>query len=948
MKGQFMLIASIVIGLILIGTASSIAEVRSQNIEPVFARHDIDLIKKQASETAMNNNDERSAFKNYVESMNNYDSTIKYWSSNNCFNITLKDEESEYKLSCVGNQTAGSVTALLMEFTSLSDFNNKGSYSELGAERNDNSGILGLGYQNGNPSDNMKAFWRMDKTTSSYSVSQLSTYNQFWMPGSAPDFNIHSIQSDLSYQSSSTTTVTVNASNSGMGTWRPTVNLYNYSKSSVSWSSNDIGDSSGAIESIIPADIDHDGDTDLIYPVDGGDEQIEIAENQGGSWSTTVVGSQHAESASVGDIDGDGDLDIVSGGNNGNIYFWENDNGDASSWTQHTIGDDGSNNVRSVSLGDADGDGDLDIVSGSYSHNVLLWENDGTDSGWSNTNIGSGGRWTVTFANIDGDDDLDILSGHINGDVDWWENTGSGWSNNEIASESDEIFSLAVADYDDDGDLDVFAGSEGGNNDIYLYRNDGGSWSRTTIDSRDTGVRSLQVADIDMDGDKDLISGGNMNGGTDRPVEWHENDGTFGTWEGTPIGNQGDTGHYGIAVADLTGDGILDIATGEDTNTGTADLRVWETNGISTTFIGSDKISFTDENGGAKDATITWTPTGFNYNLLATVDETNNYTEVYETNDENAGKLNNYVLQSISASGTVKDYSGNGNDALSQNFDGDERGATGVFSTNGFEFDGNEEYVEYDGLLGYPQEFTLSTWVKIDSQDSDRPGEWADFFALGDYVLISSRESGFGDGITGFYHHSGGWRATTYSSSDLEGTGWHHIAYTNDGSEQHLYIDGVQEASTSYTEDVLWDGSLGNKTRLGGNGYHNDRDLEGSMDEAMFFKRALSESEVKELYFNGDSGDFRGTYNANSENLIPSHELSTLGVDASIPANTDGEVVVSHSSGSSQIIPISDGLNNYTISLPDTGGSASAEVRLNSTDLQTTPTVEELKIWTNN
>ena len=82
-------------------------------------------------------------------------------------------------------------------------------------------------------------------------------------------------------------------------------------------------------------------------------------------------------------------------------------------WTQNDVGAS-DDSVRTVALGDLDGDGDLDIVSGGWDNAVKVWQNDGTpfDTGvpWASQTVGSPTPNVETLAvgDLDGDGDLDL------------------------------------------------------------------------------------------------------------------------------------------------------------------------------------------------------------------------------------------------------------------------------------------------------------------------------------------------------------------------------------------------------------------------------------------------------------------------------------------------------------------------------------------------------------
>jgi hypothetical protein len=181
-----------------------------------------------------------------------------------------------------------------------------------------------------------------------------------------------------------------------------------------------------------------------------------------------------ANSVTAADVDGDGDLDVLGtvGGAVNDVLWFENTTGDGSAWTQHAI-DDSFQGANHVTAADLDGDGDLDVLATATTDGMAWWENTAGDgSAWTEHAIdgGSGVQHGIA-ADLDGDGDLDVLSAG-GGEVTWWENlTGDAmtWTEHTIAGSFFGPIRTQAADLDGDGDLDIACGKYSGTLPLLVF-----------------------------------------------------------------------------------------------------------------------------------------------------------------------------------------------------------------------------------------------------------------------------------------------------------------------------------------------------------------------------------------------------------------------------------------------------------------------------------------------
>jgi hypothetical protein len=161
-----------------------------------------------------------------------------------------------------------------------------------------------------------------------------------------------------------------------------------YSDEDITWWENTTGDGTTWTEHTIDGSFytasdvyaeDMDGDEDLdVVGVAWSYGEVTWWENTAGdgtTWIEHFVATAFGGAVSVhaADMDLDGDADVLAAAwAADDIAWWENTTGDGTSFTQHTVDGD-FDGARCVYAADIDDDGDLDIVGAAASAGEIAW-----------------------------------------------------------------------------------------------------------------------------------------------------------------------------------------------------------------------------------------------------------------------------------------------------------------------------------------------------------------------------------------------------------------------------------------------------------------------------------------------------------------------------------------------------------------------------------------------
>ncbi len=338
-------------------------------------------------------------------------------------------------------------------------------------------------------------------------------------------------------------------------------------------------------------DLDGDNDLDAFVANNPPFESNKVWINQGGDQFGTPgdfqdsgqdFGNSQSWGVSSGDLDGDGDIDLFVANYGEPNEVWINQGGDQLG-TPGDFQDSGqalgAGYSDGISLGDVDGDGDLDALVANVAQPNKVWINQGgyqlgtpgvfQDSGQA---LGSSTdtSFCVALGDLDGDSDIDAYVGNYGQPDKVWINQGADQLGTPgVFQDSGQLlgsstsYSVSLGDLDGDGDLDAFV-SNLANQPNKVWINQGGNQLGTPGDFLDSGQAlgsstSAGVSLGDLDGDCDLdafvtnenqpnrvwINQGGIQGGT--PAEFLDSGQSLGSATGA-----------GVSLGDLNGDGKLD------------------------------------------------------------------------------------------------------------------------------------------------------------------------------------------------------------------------------------------------------------------------------------------------------------------------------------------------------------------------------------------------------
>jgi hypothetical protein len=229
-----------------------------------------------------------------------------------------------------------------------------------------------------------------------------------------------------------------------------------------------------------------------------------------------------------------------------------------------------ADDTRGLAIGDLDGDGRPDVVVGNNSlQTYALLNTSDNPTNWPRLNLGSPAvlpTYAVAIGDVTGDGRPDVVLGNYftqnvvmvnnGGSPDTWLRVNLGSALNDYTS------GVAIGDVTGDGRPDVVVGNSGGQD--YVLVNDGGNpagWARVNLAGAVNGTTyGVAIGDLTGDGLPDVALG---NYGQSQVAV--NNGGSPATWSRVNLGPVLGGYTYGVTLGDLNGDGRLDAVLARGT-----------------------------------------------------------------------------------------------------------------------------------------------------------------------------------------------------------------------------------------------------------------------------------------------------------------------------------------------------------------------------------------------
>ena len=314
----------------------------------------------------------------------------------------------------------------------------------------------------------------------------------------------------------------------------------------------------GQPSGLAAADIDADGDQDLLVANINTPSVVHVMTNSGGTLaqtSTVTIGDQ-GQQVATGDFDADGDIDFAVTTRSAGMVEVATNNGSGtftSPATQYAAG----TQPTGLTVGDFNHDGDQDLATANNDGNVnVLLGTTGATFGAAAPFASGTNPVSVAAGDVNGDGKRDLVvtnSGSHNVSV--LAGNGAGSFAAALTFPATSANGLALGDFNEDGRLDAAVSNNANPGEVrLLFGTGGGGLGLAKTVATGNFPKSVAAGDVNGDGHTDLVTANNTFPGPSLTVLTGDGNGAFAPTTPSVTG-----GPQHAIFADVSGDGARDL-----------------------------------------------------------------------------------------------------------------------------------------------------------------------------------------------------------------------------------------------------------------------------------------------------------------------------------------------------------------------------------------------------
>jgi len=281
----------------------------------------------------------------------------------------------------------------------------------------------------------------------------------------------------------------------------------------------------GKATAVVAADVDGDGKPDLVATSEA--NTVSIFRNAGTAATvafdapvTLYTSATYAEGVAVGDLDGDGKPDIaVTNNQSGTVSVFQNTGTTGTISFASPLAQATGQSPQSVAIADLNGDGKAElIVTNFYGNSVSVYRNTATTGSlaFTRTDLPTGTQpYGIAIGDLDGDGKPELVTGSdVAETVSIFQNSSDSGSAINLTNRQDlpagfTPYGIAIGDLDGDGRPDI-ATTGYSDNTMAILQNKGAKGTISFLPKvlLPTGQApySILIADMDGDGLRDLVT----------------------------------------------------------------------------------------------------------------------------------------------------------------------------------------------------------------------------------------------------------------------------------------------------------------------------------------------------------------------------------------------------------------------------------------------------------